>query len=1398
MSLETDVHGKLLRRLLKAKGFAQPIIDSYNNVIEQSLPKIIESFDVTVPSSSGTGGSDIIKFSNLRYQLPTITDLQSNGVPRPLFPMEARRKNLPYLADMKVDATRYTNINGKLIPVPDEVIKDVYIGQIPVMIHSRLDRLTPLSPQQRMDKGEGAIDPGGYFQIKSQEKLLLLIERLRTLYPYLYPDKDEYSVRYTSQTLTESKLVYVYEKKNTINVRFTTMKEVPPLNIYYIFYALGITTDIFGSVRKLFHRFIVDEDCERLKRRRKEFDNYIRITENGFATAERDMDTKSIMKVILETMTDSSADLSSSQYQDIPSIVQRELFVNISIVDATRQLDNLKVQIQAERLVLQQRLALGQISPADVNASEMQFAEQVAVLKEELRKIITAKASLLAMMVVKYVEFKTGYRVADDRDSWANKRLVDAGGHMETRFIDIWKDLVQDIEKEFKNKKIKSIRNISIAIKSNMMRKNFIDAFVRGIWGGNRTKVRDFTVVDPMSRDNPLSSFAHLRRISTPTHRQAALRDKRLIHNTSFGAICPSNTPEGSACGLNKDSGLTTYVSLTRSSEGVYKKLGQIYLPWSVAKNIIAGKLNEANIKFLKEFYGPSSDGIPFNNLTPQLIASLLQGRITSSPIFASGCEIDGTEKNVFNAPAAMNSIYVNGRHFGYGNGRLIRDYMAKARRELDGISFDTGVIIDIMNDLWIYTNAGRLLRPLLIVDPVTQDLVIDMKNLREKPLSVLMKEGAMEYIDIAEQQTVNIYIAETYAKLIETKNSLSTAQTDLNIALASFNTSVQDLYNKGYRFTPTKEGLKQLRKELKGNLQPSASLNSIQNFNFNQNSVTGSALGDNLSPVQNIPSSSVGSSALTNRNAAVIPGAVGARPQSAPPTGYPAVRPQWKALIALLGEIERLNYEVGQSLQRMKFTHCEVDSSEILGISASIMPFPETNPAPRVTYQCGMGKQALTQDSSGVRLLFRVTDRILNEPDVPLIATDAHETLGLDEFPAGKNIIIAIAPLRGQNQEDAIIENRTSQDMGLFYLTIYTSYTTTVEQSTQTKEYIGMPDRQNATKDYSKLDPATFIARKGIYVNPGDCLIAKKVLVTKIVDGVKTTDSIDGSVYVDIGKEGYVDEVFVKENAENFKLIRVRLREPRKYGIGDKAASRYSQKGICSDLKPETDMPTVVSDNPLIDGVVPDIVFSPLGLPSRQTVGKIIEILAALIAMITGVRYNATAFRKHDLEGMCDELEANGFSRNAKVKLRDGITGNLIETDVFVGPVYYQILRHLVKDKMQARGYGEVQFLTRQPISGIRRKGGLRLGEMERDALIAYGASHLLNERTMKSSDAYKMIVCRGCGQNARSNAETGEIRCNVCVRNDFRMVEVPFSFKLLTQYLSGANIKVSIRTGK
>lgn len=1658
MALATDLSGELMRQLVMAKGGSQPVIDSANHFYKYRIPQIISSYHIV------TADGNIGMFSNPFLVRPTINDLKGGGKPRPLWPYEARRNGLSYMAQLFSTLQLYRNTSSGLVPIPDQQVV-IYWGKVPAILHSEVCHLHGLTPEERYARGEPERDPGGYAIIKGVEKVLLNIENLRTSEAFLYEEKGKFMVRYTSQSLTDTTVNIVLEDRDDIHVTFSKLGiSTNSINVFYIFYVLGLTKNTIEKVFETMDNFIIDEDPVRQARRRKEMRYYMQTTVNTFLS-QTGNEQEQIYNILGSKIHDKNIQTSPNKNQLISEMVARELFKNIPLNYRTPQ---------------------------------------------ELAAILATKIRMLAAMVAKYVDFKNGYRIPDDRDAWGNKQLVDVGKHLSKRFAQIWKSIMESLKNNIASKRLTTAVAIKNAVVPNTLTEQFINSYNKELWGSNRGQ-REVAVVDILKRDNILASIAHIRRISTPTNRRAKIREKRLIHNTQWGAVCPVMTPEGEACVridtmiklrngneipigdlTNGDEIITIdpitlqqsttkiYNHFVKSSEQYGKpilkittlngreiictddhpfltQLGWVYardlnpqqhvlaiypgiepiphvvlepkpildkqtfkdklqaigvkpsliekhaedlegkgllplrtndqkLPiiariagflladgslgftygdvptstfcfgtrydgelflqdmeriafhsnklsyventiidketgreathhaWTTSyggcfaslmlaldltygkrvtnahkpvpewirrgtfavkrefvagfqggdgskitwtkrpDKVKAGKFNfsstlqhiapehtqslvvfmqqiadictelgvevlgvkvepespdrnlvrinfsdkEENIvkymniigyryattkstegyhisEYLKYKHNKIQERVQLKetiqaltnqglypsqiakqlNLRLRQVTSILEYKGNGSTLaskdtmgfeewlqctkaknncvfipiksieshphcmiadFTTESEnhsmisngfvthncglikdtavtayvsLDRDESVVRSRLEGFYSVtpvgdmkyplYLNGVHLGFCNSPVLREELLRLRRTQQ-LYFDTGIILDQYRELKIFTNEGRICRPLLIVDRDTQELVIDQRNLRGADLNTLMREGALEYIDIAEQEQVHIRIAATVRQLKTFRDEL-------------------DDTAKRYR--------------------------KLQ--------------ADPTTPADELESA-------------------------------------------------RIAYE--SNARRMRFTHCEVDPTAILGISAITMPFAEFNPGPRNTYQASMARQALGGNSTRIELRFDTSMKTIIEPGVPTVSTDAHEYLGLDEYPTTRELIVAITTYGGSNQEDAITFNQGPIDRGLFMMMIYHSFKTTICHDPKRIERICIPEHPPSQADrYSKLDPKTGIVRVGEYVKTGDCLVGK-VIVDNVTGQVK-----NDSLYVEVGKEGVVDEVYVTENAESCKLIRIRIRELRKLQPGDKLASRYSQKGTIGAILPESQFPWIVSDNPHLNGVRPHVIFNPHGIPSRMTMGKLFEILVGKVTSVTGERFNATAFRRFDINEFKNQLEALGFSRSGKERMVNGITGREMDVDIYVGTVSYQLLRHLVKDKMQSRGTGTVQFLTRQPISGIRKEGGLRVGEMERDAFIEHGSSYLLQERLSISSDAYQAIVCKNCGMWATLNIERGDIHCRKCHTGEFRRLTIPYSFKLLTHFLAAANLKVRLR---
>ena len=429
--------------------------------------------------------------------------------------------------------------------------------------------------------------------------------------------------------------------------------------------------------------------------------------------------------------------------------------------------------------------------------------------------------------------------------------------------------------------------------------------------------------------------------------------------------------------------------------------------------------------------------------------------------------------------------------------------------------------------------------------------------------------------------------------------------------------------------------------------------------------------------------------------------------------------------------------------------THLEIEPFTILGVCAGLIPYPHHNQSPRNTYQCAMGKQAMGSIAYNQRNRIDTLLYSLVYPQAPLVKTRTIDLIQFDKLPAGQNASIAVMSYSGYDIEDALILNRASLDRGFGRCLVYRKQVVPLKKyANQTYDRIMGPNKDAETgKSIWKHD---VLDQDGICA-PGERIFNRQVLVNKsvpTVTQVMTQQSPgDEAKYKDtpITYKGpadcYMEKVLITSDMDESILIKMLLRTTRRPELGDKFSSRHGQKGVCGLVVRQEDMP--FNDS----GICPDIVMNPHGFPSRMTVGKLIELLAGKAGVLDGKFHYGTAFGGDKVADVSEDLVRNGFNYAGKDYLTSGITGEPLSVYVFFGPVYYQKLKHMVVDKMHARSKGPRAVLTRQPTEGRSREGGLRLGEMERDCLIGYGASMLLLERLMISSDIFEVDVCGQCG---------------------------------------------------
>lgn len=442
------------------------------------------------------------------------------------------------------------------------------------------------------------------------------------------------------------------------------------------------------------------------------------------------------------------------------------------------------------------------------------------------------------------------------------------------------------------------------------------------------------------------------------------------------------------------------------------------------------------------------------------------------------------------------------------------------------------------------------------------------------------------------------------------------------------------------------------------------------------------------------------------------------------------------------------------------------------------------------VTHNCGMGKQALGISASNHRFRFGTTSKMLAFPSRPLFETQMNKMIGLDDLPGGEMVVLAIMTYMGYNQEDAIIMNKGAIDRGLFRMVVYKSLVATKLKNLKINDTIVTesierppPSKGRRPGAYDNLDERG-VARVGTILQVGDCAIGKVRIVNE--DGHQRIE--DASTYVKMGEDGIVDRVIVSTNG-SYPVVKVKVRQMRTPIRGDKFASRHAQKSTVGLILPSEDMPFTAQ------GITPDIIMNPHAIPSRMTLGNLFEVVASKHSALQGERVNATAFNDFDIDEFRRSLTQYGYNEWGYETMYNGMTGKPFQVQIFIGPCYYQALKHHVLDKIQMRQRGAVQPDTRQPVGGRKHRGGIRFGEMERDALISHGAPAVLQERLCKSSDAYKPVFCQTCGTIAIANHISKQYVCRACGDDaQFGTCTIPYSFKLLTQLLAGAGIKISL----
>ena len=1000
-------------------------------------------------------------------------------------------------------------------------------------------------------------------------------------------------------------------------------------------------------------------------------------------------------------------------------------------------------------------------------------------------KTLPQKLYLLGYMAKKLIQTSFGWLPPDDRDSYLNKRIELTGTLLNNLFRNYFNKLVKELQKQVVREintgswrstedflNIINMTNIYKIMKSTTIENGINRALATGDFSIKQSNSSKVGVAQVLNRLTYVASLSHLRRINTPLEKSGELIAPRKLHNTTWGFLC-----------------------LTGDSEV-----------------LLANRVDTKLIKDLK-------DGDWVNTVNRETLVD------EPSPIHSWFCKMP--DKLFEITTISGRKIKATADHpflINMGDGK----YEMKKVGELvagDKViihhTYNESISIELRNII----NNGCMSVPILSILEIEPEMVYDFTTYSENH-SFVSRGFVLSNCpsETPEGQSIGVVKNISYMAHITIPSSSAALYDFVAPSIVQIaDVSPAGLYQKAKVFIngcwvgiceePLALYADMKDKKYKGIINIYTSI--VFDFKLMELRICNDG-GRLTRPVLRV----------RDGKALITPEIIDklARKELVwndlitscrlPESVIEYIDPdeQNLAMIAMKSKgdyIQKMDRDDSDTRSGMKYryTHCEIHPSTIFGVLASCIPYPEHNQAPRNTYQTAMGKQAIGVYATNYDTRMDKTAYVLTTPSRPLVDTRVMNFIHLNNIPSGTQIHVAIMSHTGYNQEDSVLLNKGSIDRGLFSATIY--HTEKDEDKNIIRDEIIRckpdPTKTRGIKygNYEKLDANGFIPENTLVENR-DVIIAKTVPIKENRnDPSKTIKYEDQSKTYRTAEETYVDKNYTGRNGDGYNFAKVRIRVHRKPVLGDKFSSRMGQKGTCGIIIPECDMPYTK------EGLRPDLILNPHAIPSRMTIGQLKETILGKVLLELGLFGDGTSFGDLDVKTIISELQRMGYESYGNELMYNGMTGEQMESSIFIGPVFYQRLKHMVNDKMHSRSIGPMVNLTRQPAEGRSRDGGFRIGEMERDCMIAHGMSRFCKERLYDVSDKYSIHVCDKCGMTASYN--DGESRhshlkddlsihlCNTCGnRTEFSLVEIPYAYKLMAQELQTINIVPRIITEK
>jgi DNA-directed RNA polymerase beta subunit len=1328
--------------------------ESYNNMIESTIPSLMmHGMPITVKDLEDTP-TDEHSFTIVSCGMSKPVLFQTGQGHLPMLPSEARNRDLTYAAPLYID-TVYTHRQGKDLKTHSARI---CVAKIPVMVGSKWCHLYGRSRSERAAVNECPLDRGGYFIIKGSEKVVISQERPVENIIACFPESDP-NKPYESRA----------EVKSTIDQRFFPIK-IAMVRLTKYQESSGKEKDknmIPG------HKLVVG-----LPYGRRPVPLFVIFKAFGVVSDEE------IFSYLLDKDSESDQDfvnLLIPSAQDAHNVATQ--------ADAIRYVAN-SININITDRKVQDAVDDGGDITDDIESANSQLRMSYAsdLLNREFIPHVgnnpTKKLRFLGLMVQRLLKCKLNPLLFSDRDKLTNKRLDLPGSLIFQIFRHYFQKMLKDIKAEF----VRAIRNsssnssdaVAQAIKKIIQKSNIQNklsyALSTGNWYTSRSQANSASkkgTAQVLQRLSYLGTISHCRHIHSPLERAGSKHvPPRQYHGTQAPKICPPETPEGAQVGSVKNLSIMTHVSIETSSYPVMYALSKL-------------------------------------GLIPTEEASALQvQRQTKVMVNGDFVGVCGSLENTVRIVTILKYL----RRTGILNSFISITWLT---------DFDRLVIL---------TDGGRYSTPYYIVDP-DGHLQIDQwqrhyaRNGGAIPDLDRLIEGldsdsegqyayneiykvdeyqpwrgaAIEYLDTDEEETAMIAVRpeQLFAFQTMTKDN-GTYYGHLTQAIKMTNSAAQKAELERIMNDRVK-----LRDYENGKITESDRADIEDRRKRQDKLLKENADEQNLSIMERIVNRLEDQAQVLFQGCVTDVHVIGE--ESRMIRIVPTERELTTAEVHLLTNLNRF-----LSRDYVPYTHLLLHPAIIHGVVAGNIPFPDHNASPRNCYQSSMGKQAIGTYVTNHNQRMDTMSNVLVYPQRPLVATRLAKHTRMDYLHHGYNAMIAIANYTGYNQEDSLIGNLSSSQRGCYNTAWYRTYTTTLQKLTSNdasesfevppektigrKVGTGGRDRYHAIQLHHGKSKGRKpeLPKIGAFVTGNDIIIPKSKKVTSKTGrkGAGDADTLytDLSVTVKPSESGVIDMVIPNEyitnneNEDAYQFVKVRICEMRQPEIGDKFASRAAQKGTEGIQLNAAD---IIFNG---SGVAPDKIMNAHAIPSRMTHGQLIESISSKEGALTGKYHDATPFSDFNLEKTEAELAMCGYDRCGDEIMYNGQTGEPMETPITFWPTYYQRLKHMVADKMHARALGPIQALTKQPAEGRSKMGGLRLGEMERDCLIAHACAWYLKEKTVDSSDIFEVFLSEQKRTVIAANPKMGIFQNGteeIYDKDDICKIHMPYAMNLFRNEL-------------